>query len=52
LMLVAGIILDVQKKFGWLTLLIAWARSLGVRARRMRDPLRRALQTAKRILID
>jgi predicted CXXCH cytochrome family protein len=51
-MLVAGIILDVQKKFGWLTLAMTWLRSLGVAYSRGKDPLLRLLRFSKRILID
>lgn len=51
-MLVVGILLDIQKKYGWLRLGGASARSIGRRLRSLRGAGQRALVLGKRILID
>ncbi len=45
LMLIAGIILDVQRKFGWIVLLRRW----GLRTWAMRESVERGLREAVRI---
>ncbi|HEX9106746.1 MAG TPA: hypothetical protein VF832_05955 [Longimicrobiales bacterium] len=56
LMLLVGIILDVQRKFGWGALAARAGRALGGNARRLRPTVarsgRRGLRLARRILID
>ncbi len=52
LMLVIGIILDIQKKFGWLSLILSWLHALARSVRGLVSALRPGLRWAKRILID
>ncbi len=52
LMLVAGIILDIQKKFGWLELLMRAIKGIRRRLRDMRDVGAKAASLARRLLID
>jgi hypothetical protein len=51
-MLVIGIALDVQKKFGWLALATRGARALARQAGQLATAARPALRFAKRVLID
>jgi hypothetical protein len=54
-MLVAGIVLDVQKKFGWVVLMTRPAKRIGARVRRRLDALsvvaRHALRRARWLLV-
>jgi hypothetical protein len=52
LMLVIGIILDIQKKFGWQVLVARWMRAAARAIRSTAPPARGAIRLARRILID
>ncbi|MBL0175614.1 MAG: hypothetical protein IPP94_10180 [Ignavibacteria bacterium] len=51
-MLLVGIALDVQRKYGWLALAGKGTRAVGRRTLRLTEAARPALRFAKRILID